>query len=90
LFFFDVEPKKAILGDINAELVTAYKALKKNPALVLKHLKAIPKGKREYYSQRARSLDELTEAQIAARFIYLNKYSSDSFSRLTRDGGRGH
>ena len=44
-FFFDLEPQRAILGDLNGELINTYRALKKDVEQVCDHLRDLPKSK---------------------------------------------
>jgi DNA adenine methylase len=85
-FFFDLEPKRAILGDLNSELITAYRALKKDVHSVCEHLRRLPKGKRAYYKIRAIDPLGLDEPERAARFLYLNRYCFNGIYRTNRLG----
>jgi DNA adenine methylase len=84
--FFDLEPEHAVLGDLNRDLVSALRAVQRDPYLVLECLRRYPVGKRGYY--RVRTLDPacLGEAEIAARFIYLNHYCFNGIYRTSRAG----
>jgi len=84
--FFDVEPAKAILSDINGELITTYKAIRKNPRRVSRLLQRIPKTKASNYATRAISPKTLSEEEIAARFIYLNRFSFNGIHRTNLKG----
>lgn len=84
--FFDIEPKKALLGDINGELITTYRAIKKNPEKVFQLLCKIPKTESSYYKQRAGIRADLSDDQVAARFIFLNRFS---FNGIYRTNSRG-
>src|SRR5690349_4362958 len=52
--FFSVKPKRAVLGDINSELIGVYKTLKQDWPAVVRHLRAHQRahGKRYYYRVR--------------------------------------
>ena len=84
--FFDIAPQKAILGDINGELITTYKAIKKNPKLVSRILRRIQKTKKSYYATRAISPKLLSDEQVAARFIYLNRFCFNGIYRTNLKG----
>jgi DNA adenine methylase len=84
--FFDIEPKRAILGDINSELITAYKAIKRNPRQVARILRRIPKTKASYYARRAVSPNSLSDAHVAARFIFLNRFCFNGIYRTNLKG----
>lgn len=71
--FFHLLPKKAILGDYNKELISTYKAIKQNAALVHRYLKEHhKKHSSDYYYKIRESLPRSLSA-CAARFIYLNR-----------------
>jgi DNA adenine methylase len=72
--FFAMRPPKAILGDLNRELIATYLEVKYRIGSVLQELRALPRAsKREY--KRLRKLDPgiLSPSARAARFIYLNR-----------------
>src|SRR5437016_6418688 len=50
--FFSLKPKKAILGDINAELIRAYRDVKYRYRNVTDSLRRFRKSKREFLRRR--------------------------------------
>ncbi len=84
--FFDLEPQDAILGDINQELIRTLRAIQHDINLVLESLRRLPKGKQAYYNVRNLDIRSLAEAEVAARFIYLNR---NCFNGLYRTNERG-
>jgi DNA adenine methylase len=85
--FFALDPPKAILGDLNAELISTYIEVKYRTDAVLKELRALPPwSKREY--TRLRSLDplKLGRQMRAARFIYLNRFCFNGIYRTNHAG----
>ena len=54
--FFAAGPRRAVLGDLNGELVQAYRALRRHPDSVYHRLVRFPKGKAAYYDLRAKGL----------------------------------
>lgn len=85
--FFALNPPKAILGDLNAELISTYLELKYRTDAVLKELRALPPwSKREY--KRLRSLDPLNLGRHmrAARFIYHNRFCFNGIYRTNLAG----
>jgi DNA adenine methylase len=84
--FFDLQPKEAILGDLNHELIQMYEAIKCDPRRVIKKLRALPRGKRNYYRIRALDPVKLSPSARAARFLYLNK---DCFNGIYRTNTKG-
>lgn len=84
--FFCIQPKTAILSDINSELIETYKQIKKNVAEVLARLRKLKIGKQEYYRIRELKLQQLDPAMRAARFIYLNRFCFNGLYRTNRKG----
>src|SRR3984957_7722891 len=85
--FFAIKPAKAILGDLNPELIATYIEVKYRIDAVLKELKRLkPDDKEEYL--RLRKLDTATLAPHAraARFIYLNRYCFNGIYRTNLAG----
>jgi DNA adenine methylase len=85
--FFAVNPPKAILGDLNPELIATYIEMKYRIDAVLKELDRLgPANKREY--KRLRSVDTSTIAPPAraARFIYLNRFCFNGIYRTNLQG----
>jgi DNA adenine methylase len=84
--FFEIEPKSALLGDKNAELIEVYSVLRDSPDELHEAVLSIPKSKEAYYEVRGRSPAELTELDRAARFIYLNRYCFNGLYRTNLQG----
>lgn len=84
--FFSLSPKKALLSDINQELITTYKAITKDVDSVLKELKRLKKSEKDYYYIRSLKPETLEPSKRAARFIYLNRYC---FNGLYRTNSKG-
>lgn len=80
--FFALRPPKAILGDLNPELIATYIEVKYRIAAVLKELKRLkPSDKSEYKRLRAIDISTMTPPARAARFIYLNRYCFNGIYR---------
>lgn len=84
--FFDLQPQKAVLGDLNWELINSFRAVQRNPRKVLTELRKLRTGKRNYYRIRGIDPRELSQFQIAARFIYLNWYCFNGLYRTNLKG----
>ncbi len=84
--FFHLEPAKAIIGDLNWELVVTMRALQHDAWLVLEHLRILPVGKTAYYFIRSMNPRTLPEASMAARFLYLNHYCFNGLYRTNTNG----
>jgi DNA adenine methylase len=80
--FFAIRPPKAILGDLNSELVATYLEVKYRLSAVLAELRVLAPADREAY-KRLRETDTatMTGAARAARFIYLNRFCFNGIYR---------
>ncbi len=80
--FFAIKPPKAILGDLNPELIATYLQVKYRVAAVLKELKKLkPTSKREYKRLRSIDIAMMSPPARAARFIYLNRFCFNGIYR---------
>jgi len=86
--FFNLLPKKSVLSDMNQELVITYNIIKKDVDSLIKKLKEHQqKNNKEYFLKvRAQEVEKLSDVDIAARFIYLNR---TGFNGLYRVNGSG-
>jgi DNA adenine methylase len=84
--FFSLNPKGAVLGDSNAELINAYQMLCRNPEGMHRRLVAIPRRKKAYYRWRAKKPEELDIETRALRFVYLNHNCFNGIYRTNTDG----
>src|ERR1700749_3261440 len=85
--FFAIGPPRAVLGDLNPELVATYIEVKYRIAAVLKELKTLkPTSKQEYIHLRSIELCTLSRAARAARFIYLNRFCFNGIYRTNLAG----
>lgn len=84
--FFNLSPQKALLSDINKELINTYKQIALDANAVLRELKKLKKTKDDYYRIRKLQPANLEPNKRAARFIYLNRYC---FNGLYRTNSKG-
>lgn len=86
--FFDLLPKKAILSDLNSELVITYNIIKNDLGALIKKLKEHrKKNSLEYYLKiRSQDPSKLSDVSIGARFIYLNRTCFNGLYRVNRSG----
>lgn len=84
--FFDLLPSTAIIGDINPEIITTYRAIRDNPDEVHFLLTTIPLTNTAYYQLRALSPEALSDTQRAARLIYLMKTCFNGVYRTNKTG----
>lgn len=74
--FFAIKPRQAILSDINLELITLYRGLRRSPTKVWEIFQSYPASKQDYYEIRNLChtiLKEKNLAERAARTLYLNR-----------------
>lgn len=79
--------KRAVLGDVNQDLMRAYSMLASNPDQVIAALKTHVYEEKYYYVVRAKSPRELLPSEQAARLIYLNRTCYNGLYRVNRKGG---
>jgi DNA adenine methylase len=90
---FDLLPRKAVIGDSNAELMMCYRVIRDDPEGLIRVLKVhAGKNSRDYYDT-LRSLDRnpaafrlMPETERAARVIYLNKTCYNGLYRVNSRG----
>ena len=90
--FFALEPSKAVISDINSELINAYTVLRDDCHKLIKELDKYDNTEEMYYAVRELDRDHknyyntTTPLERAARFIYLNK---TCFNGLYRENKKG-
>ncbi len=85
--FFAINPPKAILGDLNPELIATYREVKYRIPAVLTELRRLrPQNKKEYLRLRALETSTLGPSVRAARFIYLNRFCFNGIYRTNLAG----
>jgi len=90
---FDIQPKRAIINDFNEQLITTYKVIRDNVEELIILLKEYKERNSEEYYYSIRELDrnkenfaKLSDVEIAARFIYLNKTCFNGLYRVNSLG----
>jgi len=84
--FFALQPARALLGDINPDLILTYRQVKKAPAAVSAELGKWRKNRTTYLRLRAERPEHGSPARRAARFIYLNRCCFNGIYRTNRQG----
>ena len=84
--FFQLAPERALLGDINQELIRTYWEIKHRVDGVISMLSLLSNSRPEYLRLRAINPETMNRAERAARFIYLNRFC---FNGLYRTNSRG-
>jgi DNA adenine methylase len=84
--FFAVRPLRAVLADINAELIDAYLEVRDDPAGLMRTLDRYRYDRETYYRVRALQPATLSRQERAARFLYLNRTCYNGLYRVNRRG----
>lgn len=84
--FFDLLPKRAELSDLNKELVTAYNVIKNNIDELIFSLRQHIYDKEYYLKIRAKNINELSDVEVASRFIFLNRTGFNGLYRVNKKG----
>lgn len=82
---FALLPDKAVISDINPELITAYKIIKEDVRNLIKSLSKHKNTAKYFYAIRAQE-SYRSEVSKTSRFIYLNK---TCFNGLYRENSKG-
>lgn len=87
---FDIQPKKAVINDINIELVNVYEMIKNNPEELIEDLRKHENTSEYFYEirdlDRQPEYQELTDIEKASRIIYLNKTCFNGLFRVNSQG----
>ena len=88
---FELQPKKAVVNDLNSELINVYEVIKTTPQELIDELKKYSNDEETFYKVRNidRNKDEfkkLSDVQRAARIIYLNKTCFNGLYRVNSSG----
>lgn len=84
--FFDLLPKKAFLSDLNSDLVITYNVIKNNVDGLIKSLKKHEYEKDYFLKVRAKNPKNLSDIEIASRFIFLNRTCFNGMYRVNSKG----
>lgn len=84
--FFDLLPQNAELSDLNKELVTAYNVIKNNVDELIESLNKHIYDKEYYLEVRAKKIEDLSDVEIASRFIFLNRTGFNGLYRVNKSG----
>jgi len=84
--FFELMPQRAILSDINVDLINTFNVVRDYYAEVHSRLLTQQVTKEDYYRIRAINSTELDKIGQAVRFIYLNRFC---FNGLYRTNSKG-
>lgn len=92
---FNLQPKTAVINDLNKSLINCYRQIQQSPLELIKLIDVLDNnikdgGKEYYYLKRDEYNDKLMmeqyDAELAAMFIFINKHC---FNGLYRVNGKG-
>jgi DNA adenine methylase len=83
--YFRLRPTQALLGDINNDLIVAYRVIQDNPYALASALARFNPSQETYYHLRDHS-GVSTAIERAARFIFLNRYCFNGLYRTNNEG----
>jgi DNA adenine methylase len=84
--FFAIQPPRAILGDINRDLMDTFAVVRAKPDALHAALSALPAGETHYYQIRSQSTSKLSKFRQAVRFVYLNRHCFNGIYRTNTEG----
>ncbi|TMN23154.1 DNA adenine methylase [Lentibacillus cibarius] len=87
---FDLQPKQAVINDVNKDLVNVYNVIKYNVEELVEDLKKHENDKDYFYAirdlDRQPEYEELSPIEKASRLIYLNKTCFNGLFRVNSQG----
>ena len=84
--FFAMAPKRSILSDVNARLISAYAAVKAAPDQIIEQLKQHQELHSDSYYYYMRDATYSDPIAAAAQFIYLNRTCWNGLYRVNKQG----
>lgn len=88
LFF--IRPNKAIVNDLNDDLITTYEAVRDDLDFLIKDLERHENTSEYYYAirnlDRTDAYKSMTKVQRASRFLYLNRTCFNGLFRVNASG----
>lgn len=87
---FHLQPKKAVINDVNSELINVYKIIKEDVEALINDLKIHENSSDYFYEIRALdrncNFENLSDIKKASRIIYLNKTCYNGLYRVNNSG----
>lgn len=90
-FLLNLQPRQAVINDLNQELINCYRVIQKHPAALIDHLERHQNEADYFYELRALdrapdTFQQLSVIERASRTIYLNKTCYNGLYRVNRKG----
>ncbi len=87
---FDLQPKKAIINDVNSHLINVYRVIKNDVDSLIEDLKKHKNEEDYYYKMRAKDrtdeFEKMSDVEKASRVLYLNKTCFNGLFRVNSSG----
>jgi DNA adenine methylase len=84
--FFHLRTPKALLADLNADLINCYRMVRDNPEELIDALSKHKTSEQYFYKIRELVPETLSPLDRASRFIYLNKTCYNGLYRVNKQG----
>jgi DNA adenine methylase len=84
--FYAIRPQRALLSDINPDLIQALAVIRDNPVAVYREARTYPATSNAFYRLRAVDPSVLNPVERAARFLFLNRFCFNGLYRTDRNG----
>lgn len=85
-FFYHINPDRAVIADLNPELVNLYKSLAEDPDKIIDYLSQYKNTEDFFYKIRKKQFSALNQFEAAARTIFLNKTCFNGLYRVNKSG----
>ena len=85
-FYFHLNPREAVIADLNYELILTYKTIQQSVEDVISLLRTFRNEEKFYYEMRAKDPENLTDIERTARLLYLNKTCFNGLYRVNKKG----
>jgi len=82
--FFQLAPKRAVLSDMNADLINCYKQIKNDANAVITVLRTFRNSEDDYYA--IRNMNPRADSRRAARILYLTTLAFNGIYRVNLRG----
>ena len=83
--FFALRPQRAVLSDLNDRLIRAYRGVANDVERVISELSRWPHDREFFLNVRSTDTSRMSDADVAAWFIYLNRTAFNGLYRVNRD-----
>ena len=84
--FFYLKPQRALLSDLNSDLMDLYRTIRDYPREIWEQYRKMPNTKEGYYEIRALDLLNLDFIEQATRLLYLNRTCFKGMWRQNKQG----